>query len=91
MNPKIGLTFAAGLRASLRQDPDVIMIGEIRDKETAEVAMKAAMTGHVVFSTLHTNSAPETIGRLRDIGIEPYLMAATVTAVGVPLLHTALV
>jgi type II secretory ATPase GspE/PulE/Tfp pilus assembly ATPase PilB-like protein len=57
------------------------MIGEIRDKETAEVAMKAAMTGHVVFSTLHTNSAPETIGRLRDIGIEPYLMAATVTAV----------
>ena len=81
MNTKIGLTFATGLRASLRQDPDVIMIGEIRDKETAEVAMKAAMTGHLVFSTLHTNSAPETIGRLRDIGIEPYLMAATVTAV----------
>jgi type II secretory ATPase GspE/PulE/Tfp pilus assembly ATPase PilB-like protein len=81
MNSKIGLTFAAGLRASLRQDPDVIMIGEVRDKETAEVAMKAAMTGHLVFSTLHTNSAPETIGRLRDIGIEPYLMAATVTAV----------
>jgi type II secretory ATPase GspE/PulE/Tfp pilus assembly ATPase PilB-like protein len=81
MHPKIGLTFAAGLRASLRQDPDVIMVGEIRDQETAEVAIKAAMTGHLVLSTLHTNSAPETIGRLRDIGIESYLVASTVLGI----------
>jgi type II secretory ATPase GspE/PulE/Tfp pilus assembly ATPase PilB-like protein len=81
MHPKIGLTFAAGLRASLRQDPDVIMVGEIRDQETAEVSIKAAMTGHLVLSTLHTNSAPETIGRLRDIGIESYLIASTVLGI----------
>ncbi|OGR88980.1 MAG: hypothetical protein A2992_07085 [Elusimicrobia bacterium RIFCSPLOWO2_01_FULL_59_12] len=81
LNPKIGLTFSAGLRASLRQDPDVIMVGEIRDKETAEVAMKAAMTGHLVLSTLHTNSAPETVGRLLDIGIDSYLIASTVISV----------
>jgi len=81
MHPKIGLTFAAGLRASLRQDPDIIMVGEIRDRETAEVAIKSAMTGHLVLSTLHTNSASETIGRLRDIGIEPYLTASTVLGI----------
>jgi len=81
IHPKIGLTFAAGLRAALRQDPDVIMMGEIRDQETAEVAIKSAMTGHLVLSTLHTNSAPETIGRLRDIGIEPYLIASTVLGI----------
>jgi len=81
MHPKIGLTFAAGLRASLRQDPDIIMVGEIRDQETAEVAIKSAMTGHLVLSSLHTNSAPETIGRLRDIGIESYLIASTVLGI----------
>jgi type II secretory ATPase GspE/PulE/Tfp pilus assembly ATPase PilB-like protein len=81
MHTKIGLTFAAGLRAALRQDPDIIMVGEIRDQETAEVAIKSAMTGHLVISTLHTNSAPETIGRLRDIGIESYLMASTVLGI----------
>jgi len=81
MNPKVGLTFATAMRASLRQDPDIIMVGEIRDRETAEVAMRAAMTGHLVFSTLHTNGAPETIGRLRDIGVDAYLIASTVRAV----------
>jgi type II secretory ATPase GspE/PulE/Tfp pilus assembly ATPase PilB-like protein len=81
MHPKIGLTFAAGLRASLRQDPDIIMVGEIRDQETAEVAIKAAMTGHLVLTTLHTNSASETVGRLRDIGIESYLIASTVLSI----------
>lgn len=81
VHPKIGLTFAAGLRAALRQDPDVIMVGEIRDKETAEAAMTAAMTGHLVLSSLHTNDAPSALGRLLDMGIEPYLMAATVIGV----------
>ena len=81
MNPKVGLTFATAMRASLRQDPDIIMVGEIRDRETAEVAMRAAMTGHLVFSTLHTTGAPETIGRLRDIGVDAYLIASTVRAV----------
>ena len=81
MNPKIGLTFATSLRASLRQDPDVIMLGEIRDKETAETAMRASMTGHLVFSTLHTNGAPDTISRLRDIGVDAYLVASTLNAV----------
>ncbi len=79
--PKIGLTFAMGLRALLRQDPNIIMIGEIRDKETAEEAMHAAMTGHVVFSTLHTNSAAAALPRLLDIGMESYLIASTVNAV----------
>ena len=78
---KIGLTFATGLRAALRQDPDVIMVGEIRDKETAEAAMKAAMTGHLVLSTLHTNDAASTIIRLRDIGCEPYLLGSTITGI----------
>ncbi len=81
VHPKIGLTFAAGLRAALRQDPDVIMVGEIRDRETAETAMTAAMTGHLVLSTLHTNDAPSALGRLLDMGIESYLMAAAVIGV----------
>ncbi|HBB68039.1 MAG: hypothetical protein A2X28_01355 [Elusimicrobia bacterium GWA2_56_46] len=81
VHPKIGLTFAAGLRSALRQDPDVIMVGEIRDKETAETAMTAAMTGHLVLSTLHTNDAPSALGRLLDMGIESYLMSATVLGV----------
>ncbi len=81
VNPKIGLTFSLGLRALLRQDPNIIMIGEIRDKETAEEAVHAAMTGHVVFSTLHTNTAAGALPRLLDIGVEAYLIASTVNAV----------
>lgn len=81
VNPKIGLTFALGLRALLRQDPNIIMIGEIRDQETAEEAMHAAMTGHIVLSTLHTNSASAAPPRLIDIGIEPYLIASTTNAI----------
>ncbi len=81
VNPKIGLTFAIGLRALLRQDPNIIMIGEIRDQETAEEAMHAAMTGHIVLSTLHTNSAAGALPRLIDIGVETYLIASTVNAV----------
>lgn len=78
---KVGMTFAAALRAFLRQDPDIIMLGEIRDIETAEIAIKAAMTGHLVFSTLHTNDCPSTIGRLVDIGIPPYMLASVVSMV----------
>ncbi len=78
---EIGMTFAAALRAFLRQDPDIIMVGEIRDLETAEIAIKAAMTGHLVFATLHTNDCPSTIGRLVDIGIPSYMLAASVTMV----------
>ncbi len=81
VSPKIGLTFALGLRALLRQDPNIIMIGEIRDRETAEEAMHAAMTGHIVLSTLHTNSAAGALPRLIDIGLESYLIASTVNAV----------
>ncbi|NLB59924.1 MAG: type II/IV secretion system protein, partial [Lentisphaerae bacterium] len=81
VKPKIGLTFAAGLRHILRQDPDTILVGEIRDLETAEIAMRASLTGHLVFSTLHTNNAPEAIVRLCDMGIEPYLLAASLRAV----------
>jgi len=81
VNPKIGLTFDIGLRALLRQDPNIIMIGEIRDKETAEEAVHAAMTGHIVFSTLHTNNAAAALPRLLDIGVEPYLIASTINAV----------
>jgi type IV pilus assembly protein PilB len=81
VNPKIGLTFAIGLRALLRQDPNIMMIGEIRDKETAEEAVHAAMTGHIVFSTLHTNDAASALPRLLDIGVEPYLIASTINAV----------
>ncbi len=77
----IGLTFAAALRSLLRQDPDVIMVGEIRDEETARIAVQASLTGHLVLSTLHTNDAPASITRLVNIGIEPYLIAASVNAV----------
>lgn len=78
---EIGMTFAAALKAFLRQDPDIIMVGEIRDFETAEIAIKAAMTGHLVFATLHTNDCPSTIGRLIDIGIPAYMLASAVTLV----------
>jgi type IV pilus assembly protein PilB len=78
---EVGMTFAAALKSFLRQDPDIIMVGEIRDMETAEIAIKAAMTGHLVFSTLHTNDCPSTIGRLVDIGIPPYMLASAVTMV----------
>lgn len=81
VNPKIGLTFASGLRSLLRQDPDVIMVGEIRDEETAEIAVHAALTGHSVLSTLHTNSAAGTLPRILDMGIEPYLVASTVNVI----------
>jgi type IV pilus assembly protein PilB len=81
MNPKIGLNFARALRTFLRQDPDIIMVGEMRDVETAEIAVKAALTGHLVLSTLHTNSAPETITRLLDMGIQPYLISSSVNLV----------
>jgi len=79
--PKVGLTFAAGLRSLLRQDPDIIMVGEIRDKETMEMAIQAAMTGHLVLSTLHTNSAAGTLPRLIDMGAEPFLVASTLNVV----------
>ncbi|MBI3624092.1 Flp pilus assembly complex ATPase component TadA, partial [Candidatus Saccharibacteria bacterium] len=78
VNPEVGLTFATGLRSVLRQDPDVVMVGEMRDKETATLAVQAALTGHLVFSTLHTNSAAGILPRLLDIGIEPFLIASTV-------------
>ena len=77
VNPKIELTFASGLRAFLRQDPDVIMVGEIRDLETAEIAIQASLTGHLVFSTVHTNDAPGAITRLIDMGVEPFLVASS--------------
>jgi type IV pilus assembly protein PilB len=78
VNPKADVTFANGLRSILRQDPDVIMVGEIRDKETAEVAIQASLTGHLVFSTLHTNDAPSSLARLIDMGLEPFLIASAV-------------
>lgn len=81
VNPKAGITFATGLRSILRQDPDVIMVGEIRDLETSEIAIQAALTGHLVFSTLHTNNAPEAITRLLDIGVEPYLISSSLIGV----------
>lgn len=81
VNPDVGLTFASGLRSILRQDPDVVMVGEIRDKETATLAVQAALTGHLVFSTLHTNSAAGILPRLLDMGIEPFLIASTVHTV----------
>jgi general secretion pathway protein E len=81
VKPKIGLTFATGLRHIVRQDPDVILIGEIRDLETAEIAIQAALTGHLVFSTLHTNDAPAAITRLQDMGVEPYLVASVLEGV----------
>jgi len=79
--PKIGFGFAEGLRTILRQDPDVIMVGEIRDEDTARIAIQSALTGHLVFSTLHTNDAPSAVSRLMDMGIEPYLITATVRGV----------
>jgi type IV pilus assembly protein PilB len=81
VNPKVGLTFAAALKAFLRQDPDVIMVGEIRDLETAEIAIKAAQTGHLVLSTLHTNDAPKTLTRLVDMGVKPYAIATSVSLI----------
>ena len=81
VNAKVGMTFAAGLRAILRQDPDIVMIGEIRDAETAQIAVQASLTGHLVLSTVHTNSAVAAIARLRDMGVESYLLASTLTAI----------
>ena len=81
INPKVGLTFAGALRAFLRQDPDIIMVGEIRDLETAEIALKAAQTGHLVLSTLHTNDAPKTLTRLMDMGVKPYAIATSVSLI----------
>jgi len=76
VNVKAGLTFATALRAFLRQDPDIIMVGEIRDSETAEIAIRAAITGHLVFSTLHTNDAASSVTRMIDMGIEPFLLSS---------------
>jgi len=81
VNPQIGLTFAAGLRHIVRQDPDVIMVGEIRDRETADIAIRSALTGHFVYSTLHTNDAPSAISRLTDMGVENYLITSSLVAV----------
>ncbi len=81
VNNKVGLTFAAALRAFLRQDPDVVMVGEVRDLETAEIAIKAAQTGHLVLSTLHTNDAPQTLTRLVDMGVKPYAIATSVSLI----------
>ncbi|RQW43785.1 type II secretion system ATPase GspE [Novosphingobium sp. LASN5T] len=81
VNARVGLTFAAGLRAILRQDPDVVMVGEIRDRETADIAVQASLTGHLVLSTVHTNDAAGAITRMRDMGVEPFLLASTLRAV----------
>ena len=81
VNTQIGLTFASGLRHIVRQDPDVIMVGEIRDRETADIAIRSSLTGHFVFSTLHTNDAPSAITRLTDMGVENYLITSSVVAV----------
>jgi type IV pilus assembly protein PilB len=81
MKEQIGLNFAAALRAFLRQDPNIILVGEIRDFETAEIGVKAALTGHLVLSTLHTNDAPSTISRLMNMGIEPFLVATSVNLI----------
>ncbi len=81
VNPKIGLTFAGGLRTIVRQDPDVILVGEIRDAETAEIAIQSALTGHLVFSTLHTNDAASAVTRLIDMGVEPFLVSSSVNAI----------
>ena len=78
--PKIGFTFATGLRSMLRHDPDIMMVGEIRDYETAEMSIRASLTGHLVFSTLHTNDAAGTVTRLVDMGVEPFLIASTMIA-----------
>ncbi|MFT3709563.1 MAG: type II secretion system ATPase GspE [Archangium sp.] len=81
LNPKIGLTFASGLRAFLRQDPDIIMVGEIRDKETAQIAIEASLTGHLVFSTVHTNDSAGAVTRLVEMGVEPFLVSSSLMAV----------
>jgi type II secretory ATPase GspE/PulE/Tfp pilus assembly ATPase PilB-like protein len=81
VNTKIGLSFSTSLRAILRHDPDIIMVGEIRDLETAQTAVQASLTGHLVFSTLHTNDAPGAVTRLLDMGVEPFLVTSTVTGV----------
>src|SRR5262249_19478697 len=81
VNPQIGLTFASGLRHIVRQDPDVIMAGEIRDRETADTPIRPALTGHFVFSPLHTNDAPSAVTRLTDMGVENYLITSSVVAV----------
>jgi general secretion pathway protein E len=81
VNPKIDLTFAKSLRAILRQDPDVIMIGEIRDFETAQIAIQASLTGHLVLATVHTNDAPSSVTRLIDMGVEPYLLSSSLLGV----------
>ncbi len=81
VNPKAGLTFANGLRSFLRQDPDIIMVGEIRDKDTAEIAIQASLTGHLVLSTIHTNDAPSATTRLVDMGVEPFLISSSVLGV----------
>jgi len=81
VNPRVGMTFAAGLRAILRQDPDIVMVGEIRDTETAQIAVQASLTGHLVLSTVHTNSAISAVTRLRDMGVESFLLAPTVKAI----------
>jgi general secretion pathway protein E len=81
VNTTIGLTFSSGLRHIVRQDPDVIMIGEIRDRETADIAIRAALTGHFVYSTLHTNDAPSAIARLTDMGVENYLITSSLVSV----------
>jgi type IV pilus assembly protein PilB len=78
---QVGLTFAAALRAFLRQDPDIIMVGEIRDQETAQICLRAALTGHMVFSTLHTNDAPGAVTRLLNMGVEPFLITSTIIMV----------
>ena len=81
VNVKAGLTFASGLRSYFTSNPDIVMIGEIRDEETAQIATRTAITGHLVLSTLHTNDAPTTINRLVDMGIEPYIVASSITGV----------
>ena len=81
VNTKVEMSFARGLRAILRQDPDVVMVGEIRDLETAEIAVQASLTGHLVFSTLHTNSAVGAVTRLRDMGVEPFLLSSSLIGV----------
>jgi type IV pilus assembly protein PilB len=81
MHRQIGLTFASALRAYLRQDPDIILVGEIRDKETAGIAVEAALTGHLLISTLHTNDAPSTVARLTDMGIEPFMISSSLLCV----------
>jgi type II secretory ATPase GspE/PulE/Tfp pilus assembly ATPase PilB-like protein len=81
VSEKAGLTFARGLRSILRHDPDVILVGEIRDQETAQIAVQASLTGHLVFSTLHTNDAPGALTRLVDMNVEPYLVASSLEAV----------